>query len=309
MIVGEPVEQLRPQLGLAVHQRLGAGVVLARPALDEVAGERERRAGEADERRRAELADERAHRLGDVRDVVGRQRGQPVEVGGGAERLRDDRPDARDDVEVDADRLERHDDVGEEDRRVDAVAADRLQRDLGDEVGGRAGVEHLVALAELAVLGQRPAGLAHEPHRRVRDGLAAARPEEGGVVRGGGRSGHPLDRPTRLTARLLGFVGRGWHRCVRRGATTRTRRWPDEHPDGAGRALVRGVQRRAALRDAAVRGRPRPGLPRPGLRRLRLTRSSSASWWPSRSSRWSSSQPDGLADTPATRPAATSGRL
>ena len=145
---GEPVEQLRPQLGLAVHQRLGAGVVLARAALDEVAGQRERRAGEADERRRAELADERAHRLGDVRDVVGRQRGQPVEVGGGAERLRDDRSGARHDVEVDADRLERHDDVGEEDRRVDAVAAHRLQRDLGDEVGRGAGVEHLVALAQ-----------------------------------------------------------------------------------------------------------------------------------------------------------------
>jgi hypothetical protein len=50
-------------------------VVLARAALDEVAGQRERRAGEADERRGAELADERADRLGDVRDVVRRELG------------------------------------------------------------------------------------------------------------------------------------------------------------------------------------------------------------------------------------------
>ena len=186
MIVGQPVEQLRPQLGLAVHQRLGAGVVLARAALDEVAGERERRAGEADERRRAELADERAHRLGDVRDVVGRR---ARAAGRGRRRCGTARattgPMPGHDVEVDADRLERHDDVGEEDRRVDAVAADRLQRDLGDEVGRRAGVEHRVALADLAVLGQRAAGLPHEPHRRVRDRLAAAGPQEGGVVRGG----------------------------------------------------------------------------------------------------------------------------
>jgi hypothetical protein len=139
-----------------------------------------------------------------------------------AERLRHDRAGARHDVEVDADRLERHDDVGEEDGGVDAVAADRLQRDLGDEVGRRAGVEHLVALAQRAVLGQRAAGLPHEPHRGVGDGLAAARPEEGGVVRGGGRGGHRTHGPTGAAARLPGVVGGGWHGCRCRGATTRT---------------------------------------------------------------------------------------
>ena len=53
--VGQPAEQRVPQLGLAVHERLGAGVVLRRAALDQVARQRERRAGEADQRRRAEL--------------------------------------------------------------------------------------------------------------------------------------------------------------------------------------------------------------------------------------------------------------
>ncbi len=46
-------------------------------------------------------------------------------------------PTPRDDVDADADRHERHDDVGEEDRRVDAVPADRLQRDLGDQLRRR----------------------------------------------------------------------------------------------------------------------------------------------------------------------------
>jgi len=187
---GEPVEQRRPQLRVAVHQGLGRSVILAGPALHEVAGEGEGGAGEPDERRRTELAHEVADCLGDVRDVLRRQRGQPVEVGRGAEGLRHDRADARHDVEVHADRLERHDDVGEEDGRVDAVAPDRLQRDLGDELRRGAGVQHLVALAQPAVLRQGAAGLAHEPHRRVRHRLPAAGPQEGRVRRRA-RGGRP----------------------------------------------------------------------------------------------------------------------
>ncbi len=53
--VGQPVQQGVPQLGVAVHQRLGLRVVLARPAFHQVAGQGERRAGEADQRGRAEL--------------------------------------------------------------------------------------------------------------------------------------------------------------------------------------------------------------------------------------------------------------
>ena len=102
-------------------------------------------------------------------------------------------PDAGLDVQVDPDRLQRHHDVAEEDRRVDAVPAHRLEGDLGDQVRVGAGLEHRDALADLAVLRQRPAGLAHEPHRGVRHRLAAAGAQEGGVVQrvgcvGGGRS-------------------------------------------------------------------------------------------------------------------------
>ena len=53
-----------------------------------------------------------------------------------------------------------------------------LQRHLGAQLRVVDDVEQAVALAQLAVLRQRPAGLAHEPHRRVLDRLAAARPDE-----------------------------------------------------------------------------------------------------------------------------------
>ena len=86
-----------------------------------------------------------------------------------------------DDVHPDPGGLERHDDVGEEDRGVDAVAADGLQRDLAGEIGGQAGLEHPGALAELAVLGQRAPGLTHEPHGAPRRALATGGREERGV--------------------------------------------------------------------------------------------------------------------------------
>ena len=69
--------------------------------------------------------------------------------------------------------LDRHDDVAEEDARVDAVTADRLQRDLARQVGREAGVEHGGADAQLAVLGKRAPRLAHEPHRQRLGPVAA----------------------------------------------------------------------------------------------------------------------------------------
>ncbi len=182
--LAEAVQQVGPELGVAVHHRLGVLVRPRRAALDEVARQGERRAGEADQRGRAELVDEHADRLGDVGDVLGGQVPQPLEVRAGAHRLLDDRADAGLDVEVDADGLQGHDDVAEVDRRVDVVAADRLQGDLGDQLGAHAGLEHRDALAHLAVLRQGAPGLPHEPHGGMRHGFAPARLEEGGVVGG-----------------------------------------------------------------------------------------------------------------------------
>ena len=141
-----------------------------------------------------------------VVDVVGLERSQLLEVALRADRRRDHRSDSRLDVEVDPDRLEGHHDVAEQDRRVHAVPANRLHRDLGDEVGAAARVEHRDALAQPAVLRQRPAGLAHEPHRRVRHGLAAAGAQEGRVGQLVGRHRRMLSR-----ARQDGSAGSDQH--------------------------------------------------------------------------------------------------
>ena len=180
--VGQPVHERVPQRRVAVHQRLGARVGARRPALDQVAGHRERRAGEADQRHvelaRRGSAPSRARRACRPRARAGAGgRGRPPTRNG----LLDDRADAGRDVDAEADGGDRHDDVGVEDGGVDAVAAHRLQGDLGRQLGLADGVEDAAAAADGAVLGQRPARLAHEPHRHPVVGAArepAARVEE-----------------------------------------------------------------------------------------------------------------------------------
>ena len=198
---------------------------------------------------RAELGGEQPHRLGDVGDVVGGQVAQLGEVGPGADRAGDDRADPGDDVEVDTDRRQRHHDVGEEDRGVDAVAAHRLQGDLGDQVGPAARLEHADALADRAVLGQRPAGLAHEPHRGVRHVLPAGGAHQGGVGGGGARG-------------IPGVVGcaLGAGPCVSGGGHDAT----SSHPRGCAPTRRRGSTRRSGP------------LPRPRGPRRPVARASAA---------------------------------
>ncbi len=81
-------------------------------------------------------------------------------------------PTPFDELDVDAHRDDRGHDVREHHRRVDAVAANRLERDLGGQLGGAVDLEERVPLADLAVLGQRPPGLPHEPDRGALDRLA-----------------------------------------------------------------------------------------------------------------------------------------
>ena len=94
-----------------------------------------------------------------------RQRG---DIGGGADGLVQDRSHAGNDVHADAGQLQRNDNVGEEDGRINVMAAHRLQRDLGGQFRAQAGVQHGHAFAHLQVFGQGAAGLPHEP-----DGTAA----------------------------------------------------------------------------------------------------------------------------------------
>ena len=134
--VGQAVEQLVPQRRVAVHQRLRALVGPRRPSLDEVAGDRERRAGEADQRARRARATR-----GLMVSITYGCRPRVRAAGGGRgrpsrpERLLDHRARARRDVDAEADRRDRHDDVAVEDRGVDAVAPHGLQRDLGRQLG------------------------------------------------------------------------------------------------------------------------------------------------------------------------------
>ena len=103
-----------------------------------------------------------------MRDVVRLQRAQPAQGGAGAERLGGDGTRAGGDVDAETDGVNRHDDVGIEHGGVDAIAAHRLDRDLGGKVGLLDRLEDRARAPDLAVLRKAAPGLAHEPHRGVR---------------------------------------------------------------------------------------------------------------------------------------------
>ncbi len=177
---GELLAQRVPDLGRAVHAALRDRELTRRPALDEVARDRERAAAEADERL---LGSERGahepHRVEDERHGLFRVgHTQALHVRHRPHRLRDDRPHALDEIDVDAHPEDRKHDVREHHRRVDAVRAHRLERDLRAELRLAADLEQRVPLPDLAVAGQRPPGLAHEPDRRPLDGLLASRSDQ-----------------------------------------------------------------------------------------------------------------------------------
>ena len=90
----------------------------------------------------------------------------------------DRRPFALDEVEGDAHRLERQQQIGKQNRRVHLDAAHRLERDFGREIGRSTEIEQRIALAQRAVLAHVPAGLAHEPDWRRVDRLPPAGFEE-----------------------------------------------------------------------------------------------------------------------------------
>ena len=143
------------------------GEVLGRTTFHEVAGEGERGAGEADKGDLAFAGDD-THGLEHVGEVgFGLEGPKASQVLGRAKRTVDDRAPSRHDLDADSDRGEGHDDVGEQDGRVDAVTAYRLQCELGRELRLGDGLQDVAVAAQAAVLGKRPARLAHEPHRRA----------------------------------------------------------------------------------------------------------------------------------------------
>lgn len=72
-------------------------------------------------------------------------------------------------------------DVGEDDRRIEAEPAHGLKRRLGGHVGVQTEGDEVGRLGpQLAILRQIPTGLAHEPHRRTLQRLPAESPEHQG---------------------------------------------------------------------------------------------------------------------------------
>ena len=173
---GKAAAQLVPRLGLRVHESLRRGVGGRRSAFDRVRGQRERRAAETDQRDPAgQLAAHQPDRFEHMPESLARlEVAQPRHIAGGANRLRDCRPFALDEIEVEPHRREGQQQVGEQDRGVHVKGIDRLQRHLDRHVGARDDLEQCVALAQRPVLGHIPAGLAHEPHRRPIHRLTAA---------------------------------------------------------------------------------------------------------------------------------------
>ena len=117
------------------------------------------------------LEDER-HRLLGIGDT------ERLDVCGRAHRLVDHRADVLDELDVDPHAEDRQHDVGEHDCGVDPVDTNGLERHLGAELRLPADLEQVVALADLAVAGQRAPRLAHEPDRSPLDRLQARGPDE-----------------------------------------------------------------------------------------------------------------------------------
>ena len=205
-----------------MHEGARGQVVPARAALDEVGRQGEGGAAEADERRPRrpparlgqtgagalarpgaasrhgggpQLGDGGAHpgldgaraRLPGGAPPVAAG-GQSGDVLGRAHRLADDGAHARLDPHIQTRHSQRHHDVGDEDGGVNPVAPHGLERDLGREVGGQAGLEHAQAgpLPQGPVLRQAPPRLTHEPHGGARGAGARERCEQGGRRGGGG---------------------------------------------------------------------------------------------------------------------------
>ena len=166
---GQAIEHRVEQGRVGAHQRLGVAVVATRPALDQVAGHRERRSGEGEQGHvGGEFGGQQVDGVDHVADVVGFERPQAAEVCGGAQGVLDDRPGSGGDVDPEPHGVGRHHDVAVQHGGVDPVAADRLERDLGRQLRLLDGVEDRALAAHRPVFGEAAPCLAHEPHRGVR---------------------------------------------------------------------------------------------------------------------------------------------
>ena len=178
--IGQQLTETVPSRGSPVHQRFGMRKRVRMAALDCIGGERERCAGKADQRHAAgELALSLADRVEHVFERLARlETPDAPEIGLGPQRSFDRRPFAVNEIERDAHRLERKQQIGKQDCGVDFYAPYGLERDLSREIGRAAQIEQRIALAQRAVFAHVSARLTHEPHRRRVDRLLPAGVEE-----------------------------------------------------------------------------------------------------------------------------------
>ena len=156
-VLGQHVDQLADQLvpdfGRVVHQLLHFEVVPRAAALDHVAGQRERRAAEADHRQLgAEMLRHQRDGVGHVAQFGRAIGAQHAHVFGGAHRLLDDRPFAGREVKGQAHDFQRQQQVGKDDGGVDLQVLRGGDGDFGCELGLLADLDQRVVLAHLAVL-------------------------------------------------------------------------------------------------------------------------------------------------------------
>ncbi len=165
---------------VGVEEPLDATVVLRAAALDHVGGECPRRAGETEERTfTLQFRFDAGQRLADVSEARGSAGGvQPVDLSAGLEReIHGDAAFLAKLVAL-AQRLGDDEDVGEDDRRIEREAAQRLQRDFRGQFRRAYHFEEGVLRLQRAVFRQVATGLAHDPNRRTVERFAGAGGEE-----------------------------------------------------------------------------------------------------------------------------------
>ena len=196
------VQKHAPCDRLAIHQFLGLDVVARSAAFDHVAGQRVRRAAEADDAEAiAEVRGDFLDGAGDVGEVIGPIGAQGRHIGRSAHGMMHDRPFAGLELEGQAHGLERKQQVGKDDGRVDAELFSSGDGDFGGDLRLLADLDQRVVLADVAILLHVAAGLAQKPDRRAIDGLAQAGADE--AVTGEKRV---LDRGLRLDWHSLSIL-------------------------------------------------------------------------------------------------------
>ena len=176
-------------------------------------------------------------------------------------------------AQAQAHRIGHGEDVAEQDRRVQRVALQRLQRDLGGELRVRRQAHEAAgALARGLVLGQVAAGLAHQPDRRVLGRLAQAGAQEGVVaaaVRSCAdyprRTGAPPAHPQRrAVAELTSAARAAWTSGKGSPASQRRQQRAAVGWSAPPASSSSGGSTRVAGRGIAAAARPVPPPVRPG---------------------------------------------